>query len=70
MNHTAGLTFERQCIFLFTIGLGEPAVMPHHCRYVLPVQNLALKGDFEPAVLLILFLSIKFVFNFYFYSIV
>jgi hypothetical protein len=35
MNHTAGLAFEQQCIFPFTIGLGEPVMMctPHHSRY-------------------------------------
>jgi hypothetical protein len=35
MKHTADLAFERQCIFPFTIGLGEPAVMctPHHFQY-------------------------------------
>jgi hypothetical protein len=41
MNHNAGLAFERHCIFPFTIGLGEPALMctPHHiiAGMILPV---------------------------------
>jgi hypothetical protein len=53
MNHTASLAFEWQCIFPFTIGLGEPAVMctPHHCWYDTAGSKSALKGDFESAVL-------------------